>query len=359
MTVSTKVNLGRFFEDFVFNEVIQHATPRTITAGDCALYIALTGARNPLHCSEPFAQSLGYKTTPVDDLLAFHIAFGKTVPDISVNAVANLGYADVRFLQPVFVGDTLSTSSQVIGLRQNSSGKSGVVWVRSTSINQRGEPVLSWVRWVMVHKNDLNRTAPMTVVPTLPSFVAPENLQIPSYFSAKKFDASELFTKITSGKYFWGDYQAGERINHAAGMTINPADHTLATRLYQNNARLHFDDHLMKSSSFGQRLVYGGVPISLCRSLSFEGLENAISILAINAGTHANPSFAGDTIYCTTEVLDAWELNAELGALRLRMIGIKNMPSAELTNFKTETGYHANVVLDLDYTVAMPRRESK
>jgi 2-methylfumaryl-CoA hydratase len=352
--MSTKINAGRYFENFTLNEVIQHATPRTISTGDCALYIALTGARNPLHCSEPFAQSLGYKTVPIDDLLAFHIAFGKTVPDISVNAIANLGYADVRFLQPVFVGDTLSTSSQVIGLKQNSNGKSGVVWVRSTSVNQRGEPVLSWVRWVMVHKNNVDAAAPATTIPDLPSFVAPENLNIPNYFSAKKFDAT-----ATGGQYFWEDYQAGERINHAAGMTINPADHTLATRLYQNNARLHFDDHMMKDSSFGQRLVYGGVPISLCRSLSFEGLENAISILAINAGTHANPSFAGDTIYCATEVIGAWALpnRTDIGALRLRMVGIKNMSPNDLKEFKTETGYHANVVLDLDYTVAMPRRE--
>ena len=357
MAISTKINAGRFFEDFILNEVIQHATPRTITAGDCSLYIALYGTRNPLHCSEPFAQSLGYKSTPVDDLLAFHIAFGKTVPDISVNAVANLGYADVRFIQPVFVGDTLSTSSQVIGLKQNSNGKNGMVWVRSTCINQRSEPVLSWVRWVMVHKNKLDSAAPTSVTPDLPSFVAPENLQIPSYFSAKNFDAKALFTKNTSGEYFWEDYEVGERINHAAGMTINPADHTLATRLYQNNARLHFDGHLMKTSSFGQRLVYGGVAISMCRSLSVEGLENATSILAINAGTHANPSFAGDTIYCATEVLDTWALpNKDLGALRLRMIGIKNMPASEITEFKTITGYHPDVVLDLDYTVAMPKK---
>ena len=349
-----KVNMGRFFEDFNFNEVIQHATPRTITAGDCSLYIALYGARQPLFCSEPFAQSLGFATTPVDDLLAFHIAFGKTVPDISVNAVANLGYADVRFLQPVFIGDTLTTSSQVIGLRQNSNNQSGVVYVRSTAVNQHNEAVLSWVRWVMVHKKDVNRTAPMTVVPTLPSFIAPENLSIPSYFSAKKFDV-----KATGSQYFWEDYQAGERINHAAGMTINPADHTMATRLYQNNARLHFDDHMMQSSSFGQRLVYGGVVISMCRALSFEGLENALTILAINAGTHANPTFAGDTIYCATEVIEQFELNNDFGALRLRMLGIKNMPPIELNTFKTEAGYHPNVVLDLDYTVAMPRRESK
>ena len=343
----SKVNMGRFFEDFILNEVIQHATPRTIGAGDNTLYIALTGSRNPLHCSEPFAQSLGYTSAPIDDLLTFHIAFGKTVPDISVNAVANLGYADVRFLQPIFVGDTLSTSSQVIGLKQNSSGKNGVVWVRSTAVNQRGEPVLSWVRWVMIHKSNLSAPAPTTVIPDLPSFVVPENFNLASHF--KNFDAT-----ATGGSYYWEDYQVGERINHPAGITINPADHTLATRLYQNNARLHFDDHLMA----GKRLVYGGVVISLCRALSFEGLENALSILAINAGTHANPSFAGDTIYTYTEVLDAWPIpnRTDIGALRLRMVGIKNKPASEITALKIDGVYDKNIVLDLDYTVSMPTK---
>ena len=270
--------------------------------------------------------------------------------------MANLGYADVQFLQPVFVGDTLSTSSQVIGLKQNSNGKSGIVWVRSTTINQRGEPVLSWVRWVMVHKKNVEVPAPVTVVPALPSFVTPEYLNIPSYLSVANFDV-----RATGGQHYWEDYQIGESINHAAGMTINPAEHSMATRLYQNNARLHFDDHLMKTSSFGQRLVYGGVVISMCRALSYEGLENAISILAINAGTHANPSFAGDTIYTRTEVLDAWALpeRNDVAALRLRMVGIKNMPASNVDNIKTENGYHPNVVLDLDYTVLMPRRGNK
>ena len=371
MVISTKINAGRFFEDFILNEVIQHATPRTITAGDCSLYIGLYGSRNSLHCSEPFAQSLGYTnngkpSAPVDDLLAFHIAFGKTVPDISVNAVANLGYADVRFLQPVFVGDTLSTSSQVIGLKQNSNGKSGVVYVRSTSINQRNEHVLSWVRWVMIHKNNVDLPATTTVIPEFPSFVAPDNLKIPSYLSAKNFDKN-----VTGGQYFWDDYEAGERINHVAGMTINPADHTIATRLYQNNARLHFENlhnpdlhvNVMDAVQIkkDKRLVYGGVAISICRALSFEGLENALTILAINAGTHANPSFAGDTIYCATEVLETLALpnRTDIGALRLRMVGIKNMSPSDLTVIKNDKGYHPNVVLDLDYTVAMPRRESK
>jgi 2-methylfumaryl-CoA hydratase len=129
--------------------------------------------------------------------------------------------------------------------------------------------------------------------------------------------------------------------------------------LYQNNARLHFDDYLMQSSQFGQRLVYGGVVISACRALSYEGLENALSILAINSGTHANPTFAGDTIYTITEVIDKWEIaNTSVGALRLRMVGIKNMASNEMSTITTGQTYHQNVVLDLDYTVAMPRKKN-
>lgn len=350
---SNKTPSGRFFEDFNLHEVIQHATPRTITAGDIALYIALTGSRNPLHCSEPFAQSLGYRTTPIDDLLAFHIAFGKTVPDISVNAVANLGYADVRFIQPVYMGDTLNTSSEVIGLKQNSNGKNGVVYVRSTTVNQSGEVVMSWVRWVMVHKRNNALPAPQTVIPELPAIVTTEQLSIASALKVDHFNQ-----QATGGQYFWEDYQPGERIDHPSGMTINDSDHSLATRLYQNNARLHFDAHSMQTSPFGQRLVYGGIVISTCRALSYEGLENALSILAINAGTHANPCFAGDTIYTYTEVLDSWELQnkSDVAALRLRMVGIKNMNPAEINELKQFNSYHPNVVLDLDYTVLMPKR---
>ncbi len=355
MSNEPKINSGRYFEDFTVGEVIHHATPRTITAGDCSLYIALTGARNPLHCSEPFAQSLGLSHIPVDDLLTFHIAFGKTVPDISVNAVANLGYAEVQFHQPVFVGDTLTTHSEVIGLKQNSNGKSGIVWVRSTTANQNDAAVLSWVRWVMVHKRDHQAGVPTNVIPTLADFVAPAALSLTNGFLGH-----DEINQATGSDHYWEDYHVGERINHAAGMTINESDHSLATRLYQNNARLHFDAHMMQHSPTGQRLVYGGVVISACRALSYEGLENALRILAINAGTHANPSFAGDTIYTITEVLDRWTLadRADFGALRLRMVGIKNTPADEVQTIKTEQGYHENVVLDLDYTVAMPKRGS-
>ena len=93
----SKASQGNFFEDFSVGQIIRHATPRTITAGDVAVYNALFGPRFAVQSSEVFAQAIGYPQAPVDDLLVFHIVFGKTVPDISLNAVANLGYANCRF----------------------------------------------------------------------------------------------------------------------------------------------------------------------------------------------------------------------------------------------------------------------
>src|SRR5512134_1993684 len=151
---TAKARTGNFFEDFRLGARIAHPTPRTITDGECALYIALTGARNPAHCAAPVATAMGYRDRTVDDLLLFHVAFGKTVPDVSLNAVANLGYADVRFLAPCYPGDTIRADSEVIGLRETSNRRSGVVYVPSNAYNQHDEPVLTWARWVMVHKRN-------------------------------------------------------------------------------------------------------------------------------------------------------------------------------------------------------------
>src|SRR5688572_17759709 len=142
-----KPSTGNFFEDFRLGQVIQHATPRTLTTGDAALYQALYGSRFAVQSSDTFSKAIGYPQAPLDDLLVFHTVFGKTVPDLSLNAVANLGYADCRFLMPVYPGDTLTAASEIIGLRENSNHETGVVYVRSTGRNQRGEPVLEYVRW--------------------------------------------------------------------------------------------------------------------------------------------------------------------------------------------------------------------
>ncbi|MBL8521452.1 MAG: MaoC family dehydratase [Betaproteobacteria bacterium] len=343
---------GYFFEDYQVGQVFDHAVPRTITHGDTALYQALTGSRNPLHCSEPFAQALGFPAAPVDDLLVFHIAFGKTVPDISYNAVANLGYAECRFLLPVFVGDTLTARTTVLGLKGNSNGKTGVVYVRSTCFNQHDQAVLTWVRWVMVHRRVAIGAGEHAAngETQFAAMVAPAHCR-PAPGQA---DLSAVLSATGSAQY-WEDLEAGQQIAHPAGMTLDETDHTLATKLYQNTARVHFDLQHMKDSRFGKRLIYGGQVISICRALAFDGLGNALSILAINGGAHVNPTFAGDTLYAVHTATEKWPLNAQFGAVRLVLDGYKNLdPASPDFNDLAE----AHQVLALDYTVLMPRRHN-
>ena len=145
-----KATTGNWFEDLETGREIRHAAPRTLTEGDAALYVALTGDRYPLHCNAEFARSLGFERETINDLLVFHTVFGKSVPDVSLNAVANLGYADVRFGVPVLPGDTIGATTKVLGRRESRGGGTGVVWVRTAGANQRGEVVCSCQRGAMM-----------------------------------------------------------------------------------------------------------------------------------------------------------------------------------------------------------------
>jgi len=343
----SKTNPGNFFEDFAVGQVIGHATPRTVTEGDRAVYGSIYPTRFAVPSSAVFAASVGLDRHPVEDLIAFHIAFGKTVPDVSLNAVANLGYAECRFHQPVVPGDTLSTSSEVIGLKQNSNGKSGVVYVRSTATNQRDEVVLDWARWVMVHKRDTAAPAPETVLPELADAVAAEDLIIPAGLDFTGYDFESA-----GEPHRLDDYEIGEKIDHVDGVTLTASEHQQATRLWQNTAKVHFNTEARPD---GNNLVYGGHIISMARALSFNGLANAQFIAAINAGAHTSPAFAGDTVYAWSEVLDKAETTAPgVGALRLRLVATKGRD--ESMRLKGGDGKYApNVLLDLDYWVLIPR----
>ncbi|MBJ3763929.1 MaoC family dehydratase [Maribius pontilimi] len=342
--MSSKTNPGRFFEDYKVGQVIRHAVPRTLGQGERALYHALYPARGALYSSDAFAASCGLHGAPLDDLIAFHTVFGKTVPDVSLNAVANLGYAEGRWLAPVWPGDTLASTSEVIGLKQNSNGKTGVVWVRTTGRNQHGTDVLSYVRWVMVRKRDAAAPAPETVVPQLSDAVAPGDLVIPKglYFTGYDFE-------LAGEPHRLGDYRPGEVIHHVDGVTIEEAEHMLATRLWQNTAKVHFD---ATHRPDGKRLIYGGHVISLARALSFNGLANAQMIVGLNAGAHANPCFAGDTVRAWSEVLDTAKTSAPgVGAIRLRLVATKG----DGEGLKDGAGkYLPHVLLDLDYWALMP-----
>ena len=347
-----KTDPGRFFEDFRLGETLRHATPRTVTTGDAALYAALYGTRFAVQSSDAFAKEAGYARSPLDDWLVFHVVFGKTVPDISLNAVANLGYADGRFLRPVYPGETLSAVSEVIGLKESSNRETGIVYVRSTGFDATGAPVLTYCRWVLVRKRDAAAPAPDAHVPDLPEAVAPAVLGA----SCPPINAAAYDLALAGSRHRFGDYAVGERIDHRDGMTVEEAEHQLATRLYQNTARVHFDAHAAKDGRFGRRLIYGGHVISLARALSFNGLANAFHVAAINGGRHVAPLFAGDTVYAWSAILAKADLpgRSDVGALRIRTVAVKNQPCAAFPD-RTGKDYDPAVILDLDYWAVMVR----
>ncbi|RCK54245.1 dehydratase [Thalassospira profundimaris] len=351
--MTSKNNPGHYFEDFHLGQELRHATPRTITTGDVSLYTALYGPRFAVQSSAEFARAIGFRDAPVDDLLVFHMVFGKTVPDVSLNAVANLGYAGGVFGVPVYAGDTVATVSKVIGLKENSNGKTGVVYVNSVGRNQHGEMVVDYNRWVMVHKKNPDAPAPEPCLPDLPSVVQPDALNVPVGLDLAGYDCD-----LAGSPHFWDDYAVGEKIDHVDGMTIEEAEHQLATRLYQNTAKVHFDQVNANRGRFGKRLIYGGHVMSLARALSFNGLGNAFKILAINAGSHANPAFAGNTVFAWSEILDKFAIPGrdDVGAMRVRLVAMRDRAAADFALRDDAGKYDSAVLLDFDHIILIPKR---
>jgi 2-methylfumaryl-CoA hydratase len=338
-----KTNPGRFFEDYTPGQVIRHAVPRTLSGGERAVYHALYPARHALTSSDEFARSCGLPAAPFDELAVFHTVFGKSVPDISVNAIANLGYAQGRWLAPVWPGDTLTASSTVIGVKENTNGQSGVVWVQTRGQNQHAKQVLEFVRWVIVRKRGAATGTP-PVVPDLPVVMADSHLIVPAGLHFDGYDFA-----LAGEPHRLSDYQTGEIIDHVDAITIEESDHLLATRLWQNTAKVHFDSTARED---GRRLIYGGHIISLARALSFNGLANAQLIVGLNGGSHANPCFAGDTVRAWSQVLDTKPTRIpSVGAIRLRTVATRGVAGS----LRGQDGkYLPEVLLDLDYWALMP-----
>ena len=204
----------------------------------------------------------------------------------------------------------------------------------------------------MVRKRDEAAAAAGDLVPQLPKAVEADGLgEASPIIVTRSYDFA-----LAGSPHRWGDYQVGEMIDHADGMTVEEAEHQMATRLYQNTARVHFNQFTQSKDRFGRRLIYGGHVISLARALSFNGLGNAYHIAAINGGRHVAPLFAGCTVFAWTEVMARAELSGrtDVGALRLRTIATKDQPCAEFP-LKQDGADHPAVILELDYWALMPR----
>jgi acyl dehydratase len=147
--------IGRYYEEFVVGEVIEHSLSKTIFESDNNFFSLLTMNNHPVHTNIDYASKNQHGQILVVGTLVFSLAVGITVPDISGKAIANLGYEDVRHLAPTFINDTIYVRSQILDKRESKSKQDrGIIYVESIAYNQRGEDVLSFRRHVLIKKKN-------------------------------------------------------------------------------------------------------------------------------------------------------------------------------------------------------------
>ena len=135
-------------------------------------------------------------------------------------------------------------------MKENSNRKTGIVYVRSRGFDESGDAVIDYVRWVMVRKRNEAAPAPPEKVPELPKSVSPAQLGS----ACPSIDTAAYDNILAGSVRRFGDYKVGEKIDHVDGVTVEEAEHQIATRLYQNTARVHFNQFAESSGRFGRRL---------------------------------------------------------------------------------------------------------
>jgi acyl dehydratase len=144
---------GRVFEDFTLGDVYEHPLGRTILDADNIWFTCLTMNTNPIHFDGEYAARTEFKKRLVNSCFTLSLVTGQSVTDLTMNAVANLGWDDVRLPHPVFEGDTIYARSEVLGTRESKSRPNvGIVNVKTTGVNQDGTPVIEFKRTFMVWK---------------------------------------------------------------------------------------------------------------------------------------------------------------------------------------------------------------
>jgi itaconyl-CoA hydratase len=144
---------GRVFEDFAVGDVYEHPLGRTLLAADNVWFSCLTMNTNPIHVDAEYAARTEFKKPLMNSCFTLALVTGQSVTDLTQNAVANLGWDEVRLLHPAFDGDTIYARSEVLETRESKSRpKAGIVRVKTTGVNQHGAVVIEFKRTFMVWK---------------------------------------------------------------------------------------------------------------------------------------------------------------------------------------------------------------
>lgn len=292
---------GHFLEDFRPGAVFRHKRGKTVTEGLFAIFTDFSMTTNPLSKNLRYAQAYGFKGLVVHPGLVMLVVFSQSVEDVSENARANLEYIDMRFGVPVYVGDTLEAETRVLGVKVSSRDPSlGVVHVQTTGRNQDGEVVLTFQRKVQVWKRD--PAATVDEGEAAPEEI-PVSLALPTYVPTRNYrDLAYLSNDDT----YFEDFRPGDVLEHSRGRVIT-TDHILLTGILDNTSQVHCNQWMVEQQPErfvgGQLIVFGGIPFNLCLGISSADVgDNALADIRYATGRHTAPSFAGDTVFASTEI---------------------------------------------------------
>lgn len=358
---------GRKLDDFKVGEVYQHPWEVTIDEGMMAMFAASFLDANPLYSSRRFARDLGFRDRVVHPLLLLNLALSFTVHDVSEQAIAHLAYMDLKFPHAAHSGDTLSASTEVLGVRPSASRPDrGIVHVRTTGVNQDGLPLVYFERKALIPAGTLADRAhpPHSHAATNPPRASGPLSQPPQ--AMKEPLPKELALVIRAPRWagrpagLFEDFHAGDVILHSGGRTVGHSEHMQLTMLTRNSHPLHFDEVYSRERSFARtRVVEGGLVFAWAASLaSRDTTANALWELGYDRGSHPNPVLGGDTIYAASRVTDTRNHSARAGVVRFHLVGVKNRQPAALikdgVNLFTD-GFDEKV-FEIERAVLLPKR---
>lgn len=344
---------GHYLEDFVPGTVFVHPRGVTLDRGSMLGYARTFMEANPLYLNEGFAQAHGYASLPAAPHMVMNLALSLGVQNDSEKAIANLGYWDVRFLRPVYAGDTLTGKTRIVERKDRGADKPGIITVETLAENQDGRVVIQYRRKIMVP-----RRGGEPIIDT-PDGVGPEGqAEFPWHETPKlhvPFLTGVAPSGLTSSDSTLGAFAAGQIWVHGNGRTVTD-EHMGWTYQVMNTHPLHFDrlySQGLSGAMSGEPIVYGGLAFAWLLGLASRDVsENAVWELGFHAGFHTQPLVAGDTLYALTRVLsvdgapgaaptttagaseEGGATVEGVGVVRMQLIGLKNIrPNAALEKY--------------------------
>jgi 2-methylfumaryl-CoA hydratase len=299
---------GPFFEDLARGQVLEDAPAVTLTDGWTAMYQAMFGDRLSLALDAPLTASVTGLDRVVHPSLVCHIAIGQSTW-FSQRVVGNLFYRGLVMLRPVHVGDTLSTRTEVVALKENrrrpGRDATGLVVLHVRTVNQRGEPVLDFWRCPMIplrdgssdtgHADDVDLATGDVDRKTMHAAVPP----------TWRLD---VFRERLAHREHFKDIRQGAAYEIEGRETVTSAPELV--RLTLNRAATHLD---AAASAYGRRLVYGGHVVSIAGAQMSRALPNIATFIAWRRCDHNGPVFEGDVLRTDVEIDDIEPLGAGHG----------------------------------------------